>query len=84
MHNLQVYIHKPVVATGIIIHLASDGRSLKRQDKNHLHIQLISVDDTYVNLEHSNVAVSCEESPLHVPITQDLSKPFVLTKGKTH
>ncbi|KAL4219279.1 hypothetical protein ACF0H5_021860 [Mactra antiquata] len=78
---IDVYVYKPVVATEIIIHLASDGRSLKNPDMKHLHIQLIDIDDKYVDLHTSSLTISCEDNPIHVPVIQDLSKPFVLTKG---
>ncbi|XP_053380167.1 pappalysin-1-like [Mercenaria mercenaria] len=78
---IKVQIYKPVVAVAVIIHLASDGRSVFDQDKKSVHVQLINTDDAITPLTPTSIPISCEENPLLVPVIQDLSQPFHLTKG---
>jgi len=81
VYHRQVYIYKPVVATAVLIHLGSDGRTAYDQDTKDMYVELItSPDDRYVPVG-SGHTVSCDNNPVHVPVVQDLSKPFMLTKG---
>lgn len=77
----QVTLYKPVVATSVLVHLASDGRTVHDQNAKTLYVELLTEDGTYVAIG-SDVQASCENNPVHVPVVQDLSQPFFLTKGK--
>jgi pappalysin-1 len=78
----KVQIYKPVVAIAVIVHLASDGRSVFNHDKKSMNVQLINTDDSVISLTKESIPISCQENPVLVPVVQDLSKPFHLTKGK--
>ncbi|WAR31070.1 PAPP1-like protein [Mya arenaria] len=77
---IQVDIYKPVVATAVLIHLGSDGRTVYDQQTKSLYVELVSADGRLVALGAEHPA-NCENNPVHVPAVQDLSKPFILTKG---
>ncbi|KAH3797262.1 pappalysin-1-like [Dreissena polymorpha] len=79
---LKVTIFKPVVATAVLVHLAADGRTMYSQATKPLFVELITDDDEFVSVGGlGGMPASCESNPLHVPVVQDLSKPFFLTKG---
>ena len=69
-----------MVTTAVLVHLASDGRTVERQSAKALYVELLTVNGTYIPVG-SELKASCEENPIHVPVSQDLSKPFLLTKG---
>lgn len=71
-----------MVAVAVIIHLASDGRSVFDQEHKSLHVALVNTDDAIVSLTPKGIIVTCERNPVFVPVIQDLSKPFHLTKGE--
>ena len=78
----QVYFPQPVVAVAVIVHLGSDGYTPVNTNTKYMHVDLITPENLTVPVEPSNIPVSCQENPVHVPIKQDLSKPFILTQGK--
>ncbi|ESO86337.1 hypothetical protein LOTGIDRAFT_167151 [Lottia gigantea] len=75
---IEVYFPRLVVATEVIIHLASDGSVL--QD-SLLSVELIKQNNETSILSPRIHTISCDINPFHIPVIHDLSQPFYYTKG---
>ncbi|KAI0218078.1 hypothetical protein LSAT2_030188 [Lamellibrachia satsuma] len=76
---LQVAFQRPVIATTVIVYLASDGMNAVDPDVKTVSVSLVDTD----NVSHSlpPAVVSCRTSPLHVNVMHDLSQPLFKTKA---
>nr|XP_006817135.1 PREDICTED: pappalysin-1-like [Saccoglossus kowalevskii] len=78
---LRVGFDRPLVATTVIIYIASDGASTLNFEPNSMSIDLIDTADISHPLGTNEIMLFCKDNPIHVGVVHDLSKPFYLTKA---
>ena len=74
---------RPVIATTVIIYLASDGiHGVDLQQSNTLSVNIIDVYSvSHPMTSPDEIVVSCRGSPLHLNVLHDLSRPLFKTTG---
>ena len=78
---LQFHYDIPVVVTNILIYITYDGKLEQNDPNESFDIELIDENDD-VKISHTNLEVSCEDSPMALRVTHILQDDFFLTKGK--
>lgn len=79
--NEQVFFPRAVVATEVIVHFTSDGKTHVDPDPKTVQVALITEQGEQVPVGDPFTTLNCHTNPLHVAIQQDLSKQFQKTKG---
>ncbi len=70
---------KPVVATEVVVYIASDGRTEHDPAPKNITVNLVTTNNESVEL--SSTTLDCARPVTSIPITHDLSQPFFHTKG---
>ena len=70
-----------MVATEIIIYLGSDGTDEFDRSPKPVRVELITSTNSTHIMTPETIFVLCAHSPVHVPVTKDLTTPFFTTKG---
>ena len=70
-----------MVATTVIVHLASDGITDFSPEPKSISVSLIDTKGEEHPLGTADVQLKCSNNPLYFNVMHDLSKPFFRTKG---
>eukprot|EP00062_Callorhinchus_milii_P011402 gi/632957379/ref/XP_007894444.1/ PREDICTED: pappalysin-1 [Callorhinchus milii] len=76
---LKAYFAQPMVATAVIVYLATDGSSLMNQRQESIAVQLVDTKDQNHSLGMH--LLKCRNNPLIIPVMHDLSQPFYRTRA---
>ena len=80
---LQVFFSRPVLATSVLLYVATDAMFELEIEPASVTIQLIDTQNQTHNFEQNTLNVNCEATPIVISVITDLSKPFFYTRGKT-
>ena len=77
-----MFVQTPVVASSVLLYFHSDGKSTYDMLAKKVDVSLIrDTDDSLVYLAEG-AEVACQDNPMAISISHDLSKPFYLSKGE--
>ena len=78
---VQVSFERPVIASSVLIYLATDGNSILFTARERLYVQLIDIDNGTHDITPNGILASCHVNPLTISVTHNMTNQFYYTKA---
>ncbi|EDV27615.1 uncharacterized protein TRIADDRAFT_53495 [Trichoplax adhaerens] len=78
---IQVSFQRSVVASSVLIYLATDGNIVLYTKRVRIYVQLIDTEDNVHEITPNGILASCNSNPLTISVMHDMTKAFYYVKA---